>query len=497
MAKLVVYFCYRIIHNYIITKFYNFKKEENEMKKFITILMILVMAGSVLTACRSDGNPKGSTTDSAAAGGDSSDESAPAETPAASGGQVSLNVTTTFAGEDGNAKNFQNAVKEWESNTGNKVNDGSATSDESFKARIATDFQTGSEADVLFYFTGADASSFIEAGKIVSIEEIREVYPEYASNMKDDMLAVAGDGIAYSIPVNGYWEALFVNTTVLEAAGVNMPDANYTWDQFLADCQKIKDAEYTPIAAALGNIPHYWFEFTIFNHLGTGIHTVIPESVEDDNALGWVAGIEDIKELYELGFFPVNTLSAKDDETVQMFLDDKAAFLIDGSWKIGGISSACQSDPDDPTTLDQEKLDKFSITYVPAKDGRKATDLIGGFSMGYYITRKAWEDPDKREAAVDFVNHMTSNEVVPLFATYTTTALKEAPVVDEDSFNSLQKKAMKMMKGASSFTPTLQDGIPTECRTPIFDGMPSLVTGDEEISSAVQKCLDMIKEKAE
>ena len=67
---------------------------------------------------------------------------------------VTLNVTTTFAGEDGNAQNFKDAVAAWEEETGNKVNDASATSDESFKARVEMDFQTGADPDVLFFFNG-------------------------------------------------------------------------------------------------------------------------------------------------------------------------------------------------------------------------------------------------------------------------------------------------------------------------------------------------------
>ena len=45
-----------------------------------------------------------------------------------------------------------------------------------------------------------------------------------------------------------------------------------------------------------------------------------------------------------------------------MFTVGKAAFLIDGSWKVGGIVGACQSDPEDPSTLDAEKLAKFDVT---------------------------------------------------------------------------------------------------------------------------------------
>lgn len=403
---------------------------------------------------------------------------------------VELNVTTTFAGEDGNAQNFKDAVAAWEESTGNKVNDASATSDETFKARVEMDFQTGADPDVLFFFNGADANSFIEAGKVVSIDTIRETYPDYAANMNDDLITASiVDGVKYAVPVNGYWEAMFVNTTVLEAAGVDVPGADYTWDEFLEDCQAIKDAGYAPIAAALGNIPHYWWEYAIFNNGNVTDHLNIPASIDEADA--WVNGMEDIKALYEAGYFPENTLSATDDETFAMFTEDKAAFLIDGSWKVGGIAGACQSDPEDASTLDTEKLDKFTVTYVPGKGERKATDLIGGLSMGYYISTAAWEDEAKREAAVSFVEAMTSDEMVAKFAQHTASALKAAPEVDEAAFNSLQVKAMEMMSGVTSLTGAVQDLFNGECRVSTFDGMPQIVTGEVAAADAVAEGLDI------
>lgn len=404
---------------------------------------------------------------------------------------VELEVVTTFAGNDGNAQNYKDAYEAWEKETGNTVVDMSATSDETFKTRVITDFETGSEPDVLFFFNGVDANSFIEAGKVVSIEEIRKEYPDFASNMNDGLIpASTVDGKAYAVPVNGFWEAMFVNTTVLEAAGVEMPGADYTWDQFKADCQKIKDAGYAPIAAALGNIPHYWWEFAIFNHTSPAKHLTVPGSVDDELGQAWVAGMEDIKELYELGYFPENTNSATDDETFQMFMEGKAAFLIDGSWKVGGIVSGCQSDVEDPSTLDTAKLDQFDVTFVPGTSVRKASDLVGGLSMGYYITRSAWEDEATREAAVSFVSHMTSDKVVPVFAQHTASALKNAPAVDESKFNSLQIKAMEMMSECTSLTGAVQDIFAGDCRVSTFDGMPEIVTGAVSAKDAVKQGLD-------
>lgn len=458
-------------------------------KRLIAGLLAGVMVFS-LTACGGADKNQGTTQETAQETADAEEETA-SDVAEPSGAPVELNVTTTFAGEDTNAQNFKDAVAAWEAETGNTVADSSATSDETFKTRVVTDFEVGSEPDVLFFFNGADANSFIEAGKVVPIDEIRAEYPEYADNMNDDLIADSlVDGKKYAVPVNGYWEAMFVNTAILEEAGVEKPGADYTMDQFKEDCEKIKAAGYTPIAAALGNIPHYWWEFAIFNHQSPENHLEVPASVEDENGQAWVDGMNDIKELYELGYFPDNTLSATDDETFAMFTEGKAAFLIDGSWKVGGIVGACQSDPEDPSTIDADKLAQFDVTYVPGNGDRKATDLVGGLSMGYYITRKAWDDPDKRAAAVSFVEYMTSDSIVPIFAQHTASALKNAPEVDSAQFNELQVKAMDMMSGVTSLTGAVQDLFQGDCRISTFDGMPEIVTGKVSAADAVAEGLD-------
>ncbi len=396
--------------------------------------------------------------------------------------KVTLNVTTTYAGNDGNAQNFQDAIAAWQTETGNKVNDSSATSDETFKARILADFETGSEPDVLFFFNGVDSNPFVQAGKVVSVDTIRKEYPDYAKNMKDGMLGASPvDGKNYSVPVNGYWEGMFVNKEVCKAAGVEIPGPSTTWDEFMTICQKIKDAGYAPIAASLATVPHYWFEFTIYNHLTPATHNILPGSVDDEHGKAWVSGLQDIKDLYDKGFFPENTLSGTDDETVQMFIDNKAAFLIDGSWKVGGIESLTTN------------IDNFTVTYVPGKNNRKATDIIGGLSSGYYITKKAWDDPDKRAAAVNFVTYMTTDEQVSKFAQVSATALKNGSKVDESKLSSLAKDGLKLVQGATGMAGAVQDQIPAENRVPIFDGMPNLVTGKNDIKAAVDEVITSLK----
>ena len=395
---------------------------------------------------------------------------------------VTLNVVTSYGGDDGNRANFEAAVASYEAATGNKVNDGSATSNEEWKAKVLTDFETGAEPDVLFYFTNADAEPFISKGQVVSIAEIREAYPDYAANMKDTMLAVAADGKNYAVPSSGFWENMFVNKKVLADCGVAVPGPDYTWDQFLADCAKIKEAGYTPIACSLFEVPHYWFEFLVMNHGTLENHLDLPklengELVKDATAEKWIAALEDMKTLYELGYFPANTLTAQDAETVEMFNAGEAAFLIDGSWKVGYF------------TGNAENLEDFAIAFVPGRGDRKASEAIGGISMGYFITRKAWENEATRDAAVKFVSHLTSDEVLSTVVTTEVTALKNG--AKPAGLNPLQQSAADTNGQVTGIVGAVQDTLTAEARGDLFANIQNVVTGKITAEEAIVSALKL------
>ena len=430
------------------------------MKKAMAALLTLAICLG-LTACGTDDAPSGT---------EAARES------------VTLTVVTSYGGDDGNRGSFVTAVEEYQAATGVTVEDHSAASNEEWKNKVLTDFMTGSEPDVLFYFTNADADPFINAGKVVSIEEIREEYPDYATNMKESMMAVASDGLHYAVPSSGFWETLFVNTAVLEQCGVTVPGADYTWEAFLRDCETIKEAGFTPIACSRYEIPHYWFEFAVMNNGSLASHLEVPTldetgALRDDAASRkWIAALEDIRLLYEAGYFPRNTLTATDAETVALFGRGEAAFLIDGSWKVGYF-----------TKNFPEALDSIQVRFAPGKGERLATDAIGGISMGYFITRKAWEDPQTREAAVEFVFHMTSEEVLGSFVTTEVTALVNGAA--PKGLNTLQSSAADAIVELTGVVGAVQDAISGEAKSDLFANIQKVVTGQMTPAEAVESAI--------
>jgi len=395
---------------------------------------------------------------------------------------VTITVVTSYGGDDGSRGSFEAAVNAYQDATGNRVQDNSAVSNEDWKAKVLTDFMTGSEPDVLFYFTDADADPFINAGKVVPIEEIRQVYPDYATNMKQSMMAEAADGLHYAVPSYGFWENLFVNKALLKQCGVKLPGPDYTWEQFLLDCQAVKDKGYTPIACSLNEVPHYWFEFAVLNNGSIENHLEVPtvdaegHLIDNETSQKWIAALEDIQYLYQAGYFPPDTLTASDAQTAALFGKGEAAFLIDGSWKVGFF-----------TKNYPESLETLAISYVPGKGQRPASDAIGGISMGYFITRKAWEDPRKRQAAVEFVFHMTSEEVLSTFVTTEITALVGGAA--PSGLNSLQQSAADTNTNLTGVVSAVQDAISGEAKSELFASIPKVVTGQLSPAEALEAAM--------
>lgn len=435
------------------------------MKKRLSLLLAGLLAVSMLAGCQENAGGGASTT---AAGG----------TNAPSDKKVSLTVVTTYGGDDGGRAPYEAAYKAWEKNTGNTIQDASITANEESKAKVLADFETGAEPDVLFYFNGIDANKIVSAGKVVSIADIQAKYSSYADNHNMDLIpASPADGVQYAIPSYGYWELMYVNKVVLEDCGVSVPDENTTWDQFMEMCQIIKDKGYTPIAVSVHEVPHYWFEYVVMNNGNVKDHTNIPASSTDAVGKIWASGLNDIKDLYERGYFPVNTTTATDPETFQLLFDNKAAFAIDGSWKLANIETA-SGHPDD-----------FTTAFVPGKNQRKASDNIAGLSSGWYITKKCWDDPEKQAAAVDFVRYMTSDDIIGSFgAAGATVSLKSGPITPEDP-SQLRLDSIATLSKATASVGACQDLLTQTQREALFSDIKNIVTGSKTAEQAIDDAL--------
>ena len=141
-----------------------------------------------------------------------------------------------------------------------------------------------------------------------------------------------------------------------------------------------------------------------------------------------------------------------------------------------------------------ENIDNFTVTFVPGQNERKTTDIISGLSSGWYISKKAWDDPEKQKAAVDLVEYFINTETVSDFAGTATTSLKDGAQIDASKLNSLEKDALTMLKSVTATSGACQDLCTEDQRAPIFTNMPQIVEGQMEINDAIQQVIDAMEE---
>jgi raffinose/stachyose/melibiose transport system substrate-binding protein len=301
---------------------------------------------------------------------------------------------------------------------------------EAFKTKLATDMQAGSAPDLFQSWGGGVLAEQQAAGLVRPIDD------DIAS-WKDTMNAAAMsiyqvDGKQYGIPYNFGLVGFWYNKTLFEKAGISAPPE--TWDDFLVDVQKLKDADVTPIALAAGDkwpAMFYW----AYLSLRVGGQPALEQAVLTGawDAPAFVTAGTELKKLIDLQPFQKSFLSAVYDNQAATMGNGKAAIELMGQWAPGVEQAQSES-----KTGIGDALAWFPFPAVTGGAGQ-ATDVFGG-ADGYAVGK------DAPPEAVDFLKYISSLPVANRWGglnngTLPPTNGAEASVTDPFLKNVLAKRA--------------------------------------------------------
>ena len=385
---------------------------------------------------------------------------------------VSIRTVSMFGGSDPSAAAYQQLIKDFQVKyPAITVLDESATADETWKARVATDFSSDNDPDVMFYFTGADAKQLIDNNKVVDINTIKAVYPEYARDITTAAMGFMKEpgGKTYAVPVRGFWEGLYCNKDLFDRYGLELPT---TWGNFLTAVTVFRNNGIIPIAASFSDVPHYWIEHLIFSQGGVADHHANPKETCPGS---WETALNYFRTLYDMGAFPRDVNATTNDVAGNLFKNKKAAMQLDGSWFLGGI-------PDQANTV--------VLPFPVAPGGKKgSTDIIGGFSSGFYISTKAWNDPSRREAAALFVMFMTSRESIATL--YNGSGAPSANIYPPDTLTSLQKMGLALVPNAAHVEMPIDSRMSKEAWTYLVSMIGQTATGKATPADVLAKVVSL------
>ena len=358
---------------------------------------------------------------------------------------LTLYTVSSFAGADAAAVAYVERLKAFEEETGVVISDNSASSDETWKTSILYDFAAGNEPDVLFFFA-ANADSAPILSRVVPISEINAAYPDL--HLPENPTLTEADGLVYAIPVRPFWEGLFLNTDLFEQYGVEWPT---TWDKLESAIARFNEVGIVPISVSLSDIPHYLAEMSLLVSSSPEDYAVRPASLEEVPQ-SWLDGMALIRRLYQLDAFAPNANATTEEMSSQLFRDKKAAMQIDGSWFAN--------------SLPRENMDTTIVMPMPAyAPDADPQAYLGGTSMGFYLTRKAWEDPQRRDAAVQLLSWLTNKDSMRVLG-----GMELQGALLESSF--------AMLENSASMNRPLQDDMNREAReTWLLNCVPAVAEG--------------------
>lgn len=374
--------------------------------------------------------------------------------------QTVLRTVTMFGGSDPGAMVYEELLREFaRENPDIRIEDESRTSDEQWKMSVAADFAAGNEPDVLQFFTDATANQLIAMDKFVTIEEIREEYPEYAGDTWDWALeqVANGDGVMRAVPTTGVWEGLYVNEDLFEQYDIPLPT---DWDSFLYAVEAFREKNVIPVACSLSNVPHYWLEYLLLYTAGEESYLSVGKTGRED----WIKAVETFAVLRQMGAFPDDTDSITNEYAQELFAEKQAAMLLEGSWYL-------------PAVQDTEHTIVLPFPGVPEQKTESGT-VIGGMTSGFYITRRAWNDPNKRDAAVRYVMAQTSSEAVQrYYENGGGTAVAATPVTSPENRSRLEVCAAAYASGNTEKLLSTDSRMDPEAYKVLIAGIPEVSLG--------------------
>lgn len=170
---------------------------------------------------------------------------------------------------------------------------------------LAEQLLSGNAPDV-FFVLAEDFNDFSEIGALKDLTP----FIKKDKNFNKDMFYLSAyaygqhNEVQYSLPYECAPKLMFVNKTILDKEGINIPNEEWTWDDFYEICRKVtKDTDGNGIIDQFGVVGYTWSEafesngVKLFNQQGTECY-LTSDNVED--ALYFIEKLEALNQGYNI-----------------------------------------------------------------------------------------------------------------------------------------------------------------------------------------------------
>lgn len=231
----------------------------------------------------------------------------------------------------------------------------------------------------------------IENGQAVDILPYLEKDDEWMGDLTQEAIDAntSDDGKLYSLvsltQISGY----FYNKEMFAAAGI---EPAKTWDEFMDNCKKLKEAGYTPIALQTGD--NCWTtNILLAAMVGSDgeagnkfMNTKYPETYQTPEM---VESLERIKELF-VNYTTEDAIGGLFDNAANNFMQGEAAIICNGPWEI--------PDFENTEKAPEGFIDKVGVAKFPENT------MLETYPEGWVVCA---DTPEKQDAAMKLLKVFT------------------------------------------------------------------------------------------
>ena len=301
----------------------------------------------------------------------------------------------------------------------------------------------------LVILDGCDMASFIAMDLFGDVSDADFSWDEY---LEGPMNATMADGKHYGIPFASNCTALFYNKDLFDAAGLDYPDENTTWDEFREMAVALTKDGVTGFGNAAVGTDEGTFQCLQWLYTAGGDYLNI-EPGKDAYTL--------MQEMVAEGSWSKDSVNWTQSDVNNNFMAGNIAMQQNGPWQIPGIEA------------NAPELN-YGVTVLPKRDADagQATSILGGEAMGavkkddmggakafleYYNQTDVMVDamktygsyPPKTEASKD--EYWTNDPIQAGFLLQLETSIPRGPSASWPSYSEvIQKGFQEAMTGAKT-----------------------------------------------
>lgn len=347
---------------------------------------------------------------------------------------------------------------------------------EDFEGKLTTALQDPSSApDVFMDLGGQKTRDMVDADQLMDLTD--KLTDQTKTNLKSSLSTMSYNDKVYGVPITVQPGGIWYSKDLFKKAGITSEPT--TFDELIADAEKLKSAGIAPIALGAKDAwpAAHWYYWLSLRECSPAAYDkgMVKKDFSDKC---WVKAGEDLnrlsnKKLFNEGYL-TTTAQQGANSSAGLLANHKAAMELMGTWEPGVVKDL---------TPDKKPLaDLGYFAFPTVKGGKGKAGALMGAETGFNVKK------DAPQAAVDFVNFMSSTKWQGKYATDNVTI-----PASEKAYNVVTDANLKAIIEAMKKSPSMAMWMDTELGANVGNALNAAVVNllsgkgtPEQIVSAIK-----------